>query len=124
MAGRPLVGQPEHLVDDPVVRHAEAEGEAPLQHRLHRQRLLREGDRVARLHGDHGGADLDAGRLEADERGRGEGVELVGDLGHPDRCEAGLLGPPGVGAEAVDLGGVAAPLGPDHHPDAHGSTSP
>ena len=83
-----VVGQAEHLVDDPVVRHAEAEGEAALADRLHRQRLLGEGDGVAGLHGDDRGADLDAARLGPDERRGGEGVEVVGDLRHPDGGEA------------------------------------
>jgi hypothetical protein len=33
----------------------------------------------------------------ADDGGGGEGIELVGDLGDPDRRQTGLLGPAGVG---------------------------
>ncbi len=58
-----LVGQAEHLVDHPVVRDAEAERQPALAHGLHRQRLLGQGDRVARLHRHHRGADLDAAGL-------------------------------------------------------------
>ena len=96
-----LVRQAEHLVDDPVVRHAEAEPQPPVAHRLHRQRLLRESDRVPGLHRHDRGADLDAVGLHADDRGRGERVELVGDLRDPHGRQAGVLGParrrPGAG---------------------------
>ena len=37
--------------------------------------------------------------------------------------EPGLLGPPRVGAQPLDLGGVAAPLRADHHADAHPGAS-
>ena len=59
---RLLVRQAEHLVDDPVVRHAEAEGEPSAAHGLDRQRLLGEGDGMAHLDRHDRGADLDAGR--------------------------------------------------------------
>ena len=114
-----LVGKAEHLVDDPVVRHAEAEREAPLAHGLHGQRLLRERDRMAGLHGHHRGADLDPLRIHADDRRRGEGVELVGDLRDPHRRQPRLLGPAGVGPEPIDLRPVAASLRADHQADAH-----
>jgi hypothetical protein len=114
-----LVVQPEHLVDDPVVRDAEAERKAALAHRLDRQRLLRQGDRMPRLDRDDGRADLDARRLGPDDRGGRQRVEVVGDLGYPDGGEAGLVRPPRIGAEPIDLYPVAAPFRADHHPDAH-----
>ena len=45
----------------------------------------------------------------AHERDRGQRVEVVRDLRHPDRGEAGLLGRLGVGDEPRDLLAVAAP---------------
>ena len=89
----PLVRQAEHVGDDPVVRRTEAEREAAFAHRLVRQRLLRHRDRVAGLDRHHRGAELDRATSRwpisaiAVER-----VEVVRDLGHPDRREAGLLG--------------------------------
>ena len=93
---RPLVGQAEHVLDDPVVRHAQPEREPAIADGLGRQRLLGERDRVTRLHRHHRGADLDAGGLGTDERGGRERVEVVGDLRDPHRGEAGVLGPAGV----------------------------
>ena len=63
-----LVGQAQHLVDDPVVRHAEPQREAAAAHRLGRQRLLGEGDGVPGLDGYDGGADLDAAGLRRPTR--------------------------------------------------------
>jgi hypothetical protein len=122
--GRALVGQPEHLVDDPVVRDAEAERQPAGAHGLGRQGLLGQGDGVPGLDGHHRRAHLDAAGLGADQGGGGEGVELVGDLRDPHRREAGLLDPAAVRAEPVDLRGVPAPLGTDHHPDAHRGPPP
>ena len=55
------------------------------------------------------------------ERGSRHHVELVGDLGRPDRVQAGLVGPPGIGLQLLHLGGVAAPvrthLETDPHPE-------
>ena len=116
---RPLVGQAEHVLDHPVVRHAQPERQPALAHRLGGERLLGQRDRVPRLHRHDRGADLDAGGLRAHQRGRGEGVEVVGDLRDPHRRQAGLLGPAGVGAQAVHLGAVPAPLRTQHHPDPH-----
>ena len=98
---RMLVRQAEHLVDDPVVGHAETQSQPAIAHRLHRQRLLRERDRMPRLDGYDRGADLDAVRLDADDRGRGERVEVVGDLRDPDRRQAGVLGPARIRRAAV-----------------------
>ena len=119
---RVLVGQPEHLVDDPVVRHAEPQRQPTLAHGLDRQRLLRERDRMARLHGHDRGADLDAIGHRAHERRRGERVEVVGDLRDPDRREPGLLGPSGVRLQPLDLRAVPAALRAEHHSDAHRSS--
>ena len=66
-----LVGQPEHLVDDPVVRDAETEGQTTLADGLDRQDLLGQCDRVAGLHRNDSGADLDTGRRRADHGGGG-----------------------------------------------------
>jgi hypothetical protein len=83
----------QHLVDDPMVRDAETEGQTTLADGLDRQDLLGQGDRVAGLHRHDGGADLDAGRRGADHGGGGQRVELVGDLRDPDGGEAGLFRP-------------------------------
>jgi hypothetical protein len=107
-----------------VVGDAEPEREPALQHGLDRQRLLRQRDRVAGLDRHDGGADLDPARLEPDEQRGGEGVELVGDLRHPDAREPGVLGPPRVGAEPFHLRRVATPFGADHQSDAHDAASP
>jgi hypothetical protein len=121
--GRALVGEAEHLVDDPVVRHAEPEGQPAAAHRLHRQCLLHEGDGMTGLHRHDRGADLDPGGLGPDQGRGGERIELVGDLGDPDRRQPGLLGPHRVAAHAIDLRPVPTPLGPDHHADAHRSSA-
>jgi hypothetical protein len=55
-----LVGQAHHLLDDPVVRDAEAQGEAPLADGLVGEGLLGQHHRMARLQRHDGGADLDA----------------------------------------------------------------
>ncbi len=91
----------------------------PARHRLDGQGLLGQGDGVAWLDRHDGGADLDAGGLRRHHGGRRQGVEVIGDLGDPHRGQAGLLGPPGIGPQPFDLGGVAASLRPDHHADAH-----
>ena len=116
---RSFVGQAEHLVDDPVVGDAQAQGQATLEDGLGGECLLGQRDRVPGLDGDHRRADLDARGLESDDGRRREGVELVGDLRHPDRGQPGFLRPAGVGHEPLDLGPVAAALGADHHADAH-----
>jgi hypothetical protein len=116
---RLLVGETEHLFDDPVVRDAEPEAQTPEAGGLGGQGLLGERDRVPRLHGYDGRADLDAARLGGHERHRGEGVELVGDLRDPDRREAGFLRPAGVAQHPLDLAGVPPPLRTDHQADAH-----
>jgi hypothetical protein len=121
---RALVGQAQHLVDDPMVGDAEAQREAALAHGLDRQRLLCQGDRMTGLHRNDRRADLDARRLRPDDRGRRQGVELVGDLGDPDRRETGLVRPACVGAQTVDLRAVATPLRADDHPDAHPAPLP
>ena len=67
---RVLVGQAEHLVDDPMVGDAQADGQAPLADGLHREDLLGQGDRVPRLDGHDGRADLDARRSRRRPRRR------------------------------------------------------
>ena len=57
---RVLVGQAEHVLDDPVVRGSEPQREPALAGRLHGQRLLRHRDRVPGLNRHHGGAELHA----------------------------------------------------------------
>ena len=117
---RLLVRQPQHVVDDPVVRRPDAEAEPTAAHRLHRQRLLAERDRVARLQRHDRGAELDAARLASHERDRGHGVEVLRELRDPRGREARVVGRLGVVDHLVDLGGVATGLGPDHDADAHG----
>ena len=112
-----LVGQAEHLVDDPVMGHAEAHGQPSFAHGLDRQDLLGQGDRMAGLDRHHRSADLDATGRRGRPGGRGEGVELVGDLGDPHGGQTGLLGPAGIGLEPLHLAPVAAPLGADHQAD-------
>ena len=119
-----LVGQTEHLVDDPVVGDAEADGQAALADGLHGEDVLGQGDGVAGLDRHHRRTDLDAGRLGADHGGGGQGVELVGDLRDPDGGQSGLLRPAGVGQEPLHLGPVAATLGADHQADAHALCPP
>ena len=87
------------------------------------QRLLGQDNRMPRLQGDDGRPDLDARRGRADERGRRHDVELVGDLGRPDRVQAGLVGPAGVGLELLHLGGVAAAVGAHLQTHAHPGAS-
>jgi len=106
-----------------MMRHTQAEPQSASAHGLHRQRLLRQRDGVARLHRHHGGPDLDPLGLGTHHRRGGERVELVGDLWHPDGGESRVLGPTGVTTETVHLRRVAAPLGADHHSDAHGCSS-
>ena len=60
-----------------------------------------------------------ARRRPAHQRDRGQRVEVVRDLRHPDRREAGPLGRLGVGDELRDLLAVAALLGADHQADPH-----
>ena len=116
---RTVVGEAEHLVDHPVVRHTETKAQPALAHCLRGQRLLRQRDRMPRLHRHHRRADLDARGLDADDGRGGEGVELVGDLRNPHGGEPGILGPTGIGAEPFHLGAVAASLRAQHHADAH-----
>ena len=80
---------------------------------------LRQCDRMAGLNRDDRGADLDARRDLADDRSHRQRVELVGDLGDPDRGEANVVGPLGRGAETLDLRRVAGPLRTHRHPDPH-----
>jgi hypothetical protein len=115
----PLVGKPEHVGDDPVMRRAGAEHEPALTRRLRRQRLLCHRDRMTRLERDDGGADLEPLRVVTDERCRGHGIEVVRVLRDPDRGEPGLLGGLAVGDELRDLLAIATALRADVHADAH-----
>ena len=120
-----VVGEPEHLVDDPVVRHAQAEGQATVGDGLDRQGLLGQGDGVAWLHRHHRRPDLDAGGGGRHHGRRGQRVELVGDLGDPDRGESRLLGPLGVRLQAGHLGRVHRPRsGPTINPMRIRGSSP
>ena len=92
LVGGPLVGKAQHVADDPVVRRADTEREPALAHRLVRQRLLRHRDRMTGLYRHHRGPELDPRRRGPHQRDRGERVEFVRDLRHPDRREAGPLG--------------------------------
>jgi hypothetical protein len=53
--GRALVGQPEHVPHDPVVRGPDAQRQPPAGGRLRGQRLPRQRDRMLRLQRHHGG---------------------------------------------------------------------
>ena len=117
--GGPLVRETELALDDPVVRHAEAEREAPLAHRLVRQHLLRHGDRMTGLDRQDRGPQLDPLGRAPHQRDHGERVEVAGDLGHPDRGEAGLLGRLGVGDQLRDLVAIPPSLRADHQADPH-----
>ena len=67
---RVFVGKPEHLVDDPVVRDAEADGEAPLADGLDRQDCWARAIGMPRLHRHHRRPDLDSCRPGARRRWR------------------------------------------------------
>ena len=116
---RTLVRQTEHAVDHPVVRRPDAETEPTAAHRLHRQRLLAQRHRMARLQRDDRGAELDPLRLAPHQRDRGHRVEVLRDLRDPRGREAGLVCLAGIVAEPVDLACVVAALRPDHDPNAH-----
>ena len=114
-----FVRQPEHAVDDPVVRRPDPQAEPTATHGLHGQRLLPERHRMARLQRHHRRAELDAGRLPPHDRDRGHRVEVLRYLRDPCRRKAVPVGIAGVVAEAVDLARVVPGLGSDHDPDAH-----
>ena len=90
--GRALVREAELTLDDPVVRRPEAEREPAAARHLRGQRLLRHRDGMTGLDRDDRGADLDALGHLADDRDRGHGVEVAGDLRDPHRGEPGLIG--------------------------------
>ncbi len=56
--GMALIGQSEHVLDDPMMREAHAEGESATGDRLDRQRLLGQHDGMAGLDRYDGRADL------------------------------------------------------------------
>ena len=118
--GRTLVREAELILDDPVVRRPEAEREPAAARHLRGERLLRHRDRMTGLDRDDRGADLDALGHLADDRDRGHGVEVAGDLRDPHRGEAGLIGRLDVGHQPRQpIGAVALLVGADHQPDAH-----
>ena len=96
----PVVGQPELVGDDPVMRWADAERESASASSLRGQRLLCHRDGMPGLDGHDGGSEFDAvGRL-AEQRDRRHGVEIAGDLRDPEGCEAVVLGGLHVGNQA------------------------
>ena len=58
VARGPVVRQPVGLLDGHLVRQPDPEHEACIGGRVHRERLRRQRDRVARVRGDHRGAEL------------------------------------------------------------------
>src|SRR5262249_40018139 len=69
------------------------------------------------------GPELDPPGRPPHERDRGQRVEVPGDLGHPDRAEASLLGRFGVGDELRHLVAMPSSLWADHQADAHSKVS-
>ena len=66
-------------------------------------RVLGQGDGVPGLDGHDRRPDLDLRRDRSRDRCRRHRVELVWDLGDPDRVQPGLLGPARVGPQSLDL---------------------
>ena len=117
-----LVGQPHHLVDDPMMRDAQPERETSFADGLHGEGLLGQRDGVAGLDRHDGGPDFDAGRGGADDGGGGERIELIGNLRDPHRRQAGRFRPLRVGLESCHFGAVATSLRPHHQADSHAAT--
>ena len=82
-----LERQAEHVLDHDLVREPDARARAAARGDVHRERLLGEHHRVARVGGDDPGAELDAGHLAADDREHREVVEPE-DLRDPVAAEA------------------------------------
>ncbi len=114
-----LVGQPHHLVDDPMMRDAQAERETALADGLHGEGLLGQRHGVAGLDRHDGRPDFDTGRGGADDGGGGERIELIGNLRDPHGRQAGRFRPLCVGLESCHLGAVATSLRPHHQADSH-----
>ena len=119
VAERLVVGEPEHLVDDPVVRHAQAEGQATVGDGLDRQGLLGQGDGVAWLTGTTAVPISMREVAAATTAAAVSASNSSGDLGDPDRGESRLLGPLGVRLQAGHLGRVPSACGSNHQSDAH-----
>ena len=88
-----------HALDDDRVRRPDAEHQAAVGGGLGRHRLLRHGQRVARVGGHHRGAELDPVGDLARERQRGQAVEAPRDVRHPAGREPECLGRAGVGEQ-------------------------
>jgi hypothetical protein len=84
----PFVRKAEHVLDDPVMGRPQPERQATLAHRLGRERLLRHRDRVTALDRQDCGPDLDTTGRVAHQRDRRERIEVVRNLGYPDRRES------------------------------------
>ena len=119
--GRPIVGQPELVADDPVMGWPDAERESASARHLRGQRLLCHRNGMPGLDGHDGGSEFDAvGRL-SQECDRCHGVEIAGDLRDPEGREAILLSALAVGDQAgQSVGARALLIRADHQADAHG----
>ena len=93
--------QAEHVLDHDLVREADAEREASAARDLHRERLLRHRQRMARVGRHDAGRELDARHLAADDREHAHRVEAE-DLGEREAREAVCLGRPRRGDDVVD----------------------
>jgi hypothetical protein len=89
---RLFVRDAEHVLDHHLMAAAEPEGEPAAAGGIHRRRLLRERVRMARIGGNHRGAELDLRCPLAGQRQHREGVEAE-DVGQPHRREAVRLRP-------------------------------
>jgi hypothetical protein len=122
--GGPFVGQAELILDDPVMGGSESKAEAPIARDLRGQRLLGHHERVAGLHGNDRRAYLDPRRTGTHEGDGRHGVDVPGNLGNPERGEAGRLGGLHVGDQASQsfaAGPIA--VGADHQSQAHPEAS-
>jgi hypothetical protein len=88
--GRLVERQPEDVLDDDLVREADAQDEAPARRRLRAHRLLRHVEGMARVRRHDAGAELDARHLVAGHGDRRHGVDAE-DVRHPRRVEARRL---------------------------------
>ena len=107
MPERLLEGQAEHVLDHDLVREADAERQPAAGRDVHRQRLLRQHDRMPRVGGDDPGAELDAGHLAPDDREDGQVVEAE-DLRDPVAVEALVRDGLRVADRLVDAGRLSA----------------
>ena len=116
-----VVGEPKHVLDDHLVREADAEGEAVAGGGGGGERLLGKCGRVARIGWRDGGAQANPRHLAPDDGKGGDGIERE-DVGHPERMQAGRLHLAGAFDDAVDRS--AESVRTYHHTDSHCPDSP